>query len=473
MMKLSKKKKKLLAAVFGMALSCAAGGMADAAVNYNPEPPGSVMAETGEASYIVKELVITGNKRHSEEEIKRLVPEATRPLVRTGKLSRQLSLLNDGQTMRIDSAFTPIGNDEYRLTLVVEEIKNDRFAITANNTGNKFSGDWRLGLSWMNTDITKHGDSLGLSYTTSPDEHISDVKQIGFSYRAILPNAGDSMYFTYSYSDVDMGEIHTVPGVMNIEATGKGHTASFHYQRNMVYSRARRQMLDFGIDYKRYENGQNYFFRLIGPTGLNIDNGTDYDVCTFSTTYVDVTRGEHDAFSWNVGWTANLMGDQDDYDRIRWDSDKNFHIFRFGAGYQYTTKSDWIFGLSAGAQWTPNNLIQSEQFGAGGLGSVRGFKERVATGDNGFGGSFEICTPKYIPDSRFVLFVDGAWLSNNTINAGEVGNRHLSSWGIAYRYGSEKLGLYASIDYAHPMSYGGMDNGDAIRPWTFTLTKTF
>ena len=146
MMKLSKKKKLLAAALAGASLfvmPCAA----DAAINYNPEPPGAVMAETGEASYIVTELVITGNKNHSEEEIKRLVPEATRPLVRAGKLSRQLSLLNDGQVMRIDSAFTPIGDQEYRLTLVVEEIKNDKFAISFNNTGNKYSGDWRMALS--------------------------------------------------------------------------------------------------------------------------------------------------------------------------------------------------------------------------------------------------------------------------------------------------------------------------------------
>lgn len=465
-MKLSQKKKKLIAsAICGMALALPC--IADAASN---NPPGSVTSETGEAAYIVTELVITGNKNHTEEEIKRLVPEATRPLVRPGKLSRQLSLLNDGQTMRIDSAFVPIGDKEYRLTLAVEEVKNDRFAISVNNTGNKYSGDWRLGLSWINTDITRNGDSLGLSYTTSPDEHLSDVTQLGFSYRAILPKAGDSMYFAYSYSDVDMGEIYTVPGVMDIEATGKGHTASLHYQRNMVYSKAHRQMLDFGIDYKRYKNGQNYLFRLLN---LNINNGSDYDVCTFSTTYYDVTRKDNDAFSWSIGWTANLLGNQEDYNRVRWNSDKNFHIFRASAGYQYTTKNDWILGVSANAQWTPNDLVQSEQFGAGGLGSVRGFKERIATGDNGVGGRFEIYTPKYIPDSRFVLFVDAAWLSNNTVNVGEVGHRHLSSFGVGYRFSNDKLGLYASIDYAHPMSYGGMDNGNSIRPWTIMLTKTF
>ena len=74
MMKKFHKKQRLLSAVLGMTVSCSAGGVVDAAVNYQPDPPGSVMAETGEASYIVTELTITGNKHHSTEEIKLLCP---------------------------------------------------------------------------------------------------------------------------------------------------------------------------------------------------------------------------------------------------------------------------------------------------------------------------------------------------------------------------------------------------------------
>lgn len=468
MMKLSKKKKLLAAALAGaslLALPCAA----DAEVVLRPTAPGTVISETGEESYIVSELVITGNKEHSEEEIKRLVPEATRPLVRTGKLSRQLSLLNDGQVMRIDSAFTPIGDQEYRLTLVVEEIKNDKFAISLNNTGNKFTGDWRVNISWMNTDMSDMGDAFGLAFTTSPDNHFSDVTQFGMTYKLMFPNSGDTMFFAGSYSNVDMGEIANF-GPLSIEATGKGMTGSLHYQRNLRYSRARRQMLDFGFDLKSYDNAQSY-----NLVGLPIpDIKTNYNVGTFGATYYDISRLDNDAFSWNVGWKTSIMGDQAEYNKVRWDSDTHFDIFHLGAGFQHKTPTDWLIGLNAYAQWTPNDLVQSEQFGAGGLGSVRGFKERVATGDNGIGGSFEIYTPKYIPDSRFVIFIDAAWMSNNHILiAGEQGNRHLSSFGVGYRFGSEKLGLYASIDYAHPMSYGGIDNGDNIRPWTFVLTKTF
>lgn len=462
MVKLSKK--KLLSAVLGAALSCAFGTV-DAAVLYNPDPPGSVMAETGEASYIVTELVITGNKRHTEEEIKRLVPEATRPLVRPGQLSRQLSLLNDGQVMRIESSFTPIADQEYRLTLFVEEVKNDKFAISFNNTGNKFTGDYRASLSWMNTDITKHGDALGIAYTTSPDEHFSDVKLFGLTYKTIFPNSGDSMFFAYIYSDVNMGKIATFPGTgVSLEATGKGHTVSLHYQRNLLFRRARRQILDFGFDYKKYDNALNWIGMLAPGMGIK------YNVGTFSATYYDVTRHDRDVFSWNLGWTTNLIGNSADYDIVRPGSDKSFHIFRTGAAYQYRTESDWLIGLSAYAQWTPNDLVQTEQLGWVGNGSVRGFKERVATGDKGAGGSLEIYTPQFIPGSRFVLFLDGAFLDNNTYNPGER-SRRLASFGLGYRFSSERLGLYASLDYAKPISYGGLEG--ATRPWTFTLTKTF
>lgn len=458
-MKLSKK--QLLAMVLG--LSMAAPGAALAA-----EPgslPDSVLAETGEDSYIVTDVVVTGNQKYSREDILRLVPEATRPLVRPRQLSRQLSLLNDGQIMKIESSLNRVGEQEYKLTLAVEEIEKNHFGISLSNTGNEFTGDYRLGLSWYNADVSHRGDAIGLAYTTSPDEHISDVTQAAFTYKTIFPNSGDSMYFAYGYSNVDMGTIASFGG-LNVEATGKGHTASLHYQRNMLHNKAHQQVLDIGFDYKKYSNDQNW-------PGMGVNNNTDYHVGTLSATYYDITRWQDGTAFWNVGWTTNLIGSQADYNRVRANSDRSFNIFRAGAGYQYRTKTDWRLGIRAYAQWTPNDLITSEQFGAGGLGSVRGFKERVATGDNGFGGSFELYTPEVGPNSRFLLFFDAAQLSNNHLNLGEVGNRNLASFGIGYRYTNEKLGLYASLDYAKPISYGDLDNGRSTRQWTFTLTKTF
>ncbi|MBE6094253.1 MAG: ShlB/FhaC/HecB family hemolysin secretion/activation protein [Schwartzia succinivorans] len=467
MMKLSKKKKLLAAALAGASLFAFSGtGYATPAETM----PGAIADENGETAYVVTDLVISGNHRHTDGEIHLLVPEATRSLVRPGKLSRQLSLINDGQVMRIESAFVPTDIEGvYALHLIIEETPDNHYSVGLSNTGDKRTGDWRLALGWYNTDISGNGDTLGFSYTTSPDEHLSDVTQIALTYKTILPNAGDSAFFSYSYSDTDMGQIGTFNNNINpnaaITATGRGHTMAFHYQRNLFYTRAHHQLLDFGLDYKRYESGQHYE----GVQGTT----TEYDVALFSATYHDIIRRERDMFAWNVGWATNLGGNGNDYAKVRANSTRGFNLFRLGASYQHTTESDWLFGVNAYSQWTKDNLLSSEQFGAGGMGSVRGFKDRVATGDNGIGGSLEIYTPQYLPDSRFVLFFDAAYVGNNHVNAGEVGNRNLASFGIGYRFGSDKLGLYASIDYAKIVSYGGLHEHECYRPWTFTLTKTF
>ena len=81
-------------------------------------------------------------------------------------------------------------------------------------------------------------------------------------------------------------------------------------------------------------------------------------------------------FSWNVGWAANIGGDNNDYAKVRANSTRGFNLFRLGASYQHTTESDWLFGVNAYSQWTKDNLISSEQFGAGGMGSVRGREKR-------------------------------------------------------------------------------------------------
>ena len=453
------KKILLLALALGLGSGTSLAAPAASAV------PGAVMAEGGETAFMVKSVKILGNKQHSEAEIKRLVPEASRMLVRPARLSKQLSLLNDGQVMKIASRLTPVGNREYELTLQVEEVKNDRLAVSVNNTGNDYTGNWRLGLNYFNTDITHHGDALGVAYTTSPDEHFKDVKQVALTYKAILPKAGDSMYFAYSYSDVDMGTIASF-GNFNIDATGKGHTAALHYQHNFKYSHARRQMLDMGVDYKHYENGQSW-----QGLGQNVKN--NYDITTFSVGYYDITRRQQDSYSWQAGWTTNLAGDKEDYEKVRAGADKNFQIFRLGGSYQYRTQADWLLGISVQGQYTPDKLVSSEQLGGGGVGSVRGFKERVATGDKGILANFEIYTPKVLKNSRFVLFCDTAYLVNNSPNLGEENNRSLSSVGIGYRYADEKLGLGVSLDYAKVVDDGGLTAKGARRPWTFMLTKTF
>ena len=131
------------------------------------------------------------------------------------------------------------------------------------------------------------------------------------------------------------------------------------------------------------------------------------------------------------------------------------------------------YGARINAQYTNDNLTALEQLGGGGVNSVRGFREHVASGDKGILGSLEIYTPEFAKNHRFLLFTDMARLSNNEYNVGER-SRTLSSWGIGYRFlGQQDCGVNVSLDYAMSMSDGGLDMGKNNRRWNLIVSCQF
>ena len=101
-------------------------------------------------------------------------------------------------------------------------------------------------------------------------------------------------------------------------------------------------------------------------------------------------------------------------------------------------------------------LISGEQFGLGGLGSVRGTSEdRPITGDNGAFASLEITTPELAAGLRLIGFVDAGWLGNNQPNETTKPARDtLASLGLGLRYGNGP--------FAASLEYGRLLNGSKV-----------
>jgi len=62
----------------------------------------------------------------------------------------------------------------------------------------------------------------------------------------------------------------------------------------------------------------------------------------------------------------------------------------------FAIEPDWILTVRADGQWTSEPLISNEQFGAGGVNSVRGYREGEVFGDNGWHMSVEQDTPAHV-----------------------------------------------------------------------------
>lgn len=449
----NKRKRLALALAAGLSVSMLAAPIVQAA------PAGQ---------FDVKEVKIVGNEHWGEDAIRSMLPELKHKTVDVAKLSSQIEMLNDTQAATLSADFAMTEKDGgYVLTINVKEKQAQHLALNVNNSGNDYTGDWRLTTTYTNTNLTQHADSLGAAYVTSPG-HWEDVKQAAFVYRSLIPSLGDSAYITASYSDVNLGQIANFGGI-GISATGKGHTFGAHYQHNIKYTRAHKQILDFGLDYKHYNNAQNYDY-----AGARLfHDGVDFDVKTASVSYVDISQRPNNFFAWSLGYTGNINGDEKAFNTYRYGSDKQFNLLKASFNEQHRLPGDWILGLRASGQYTKDNVVTTEQLGAGGSTSVRGFQERVASADKGYVGTFEIYTPEVFPHARFSVFTDFARLVNNHAYNGELTSDTIASVGLGYRYNNEADGWGLTLSYAHAYDDLNLDRTGVLRPWQISLTKTF
>ena len=433
---------------------------------------GLTLGEASQAPAIqtimVNAITYSGNGKLSNTQINYLLPELKQGKVDVAALSRQIQLVNDSGAASLSVNFV-MDKATGQATAVgtAKEVKTEHTFVSLDNTGNDLTGDFRTSVTYVNTNTSGNADTFGLSYVTSPD-HISDTTQAALFYRQLLPKAGDSLYFTYSYSDVDMGQIASFGG-LSMSATGSGQTYGLHYQHNLKYSPSEKSWLDFGIDYKDYKNAQN--FSLNGVPILT--QGADFSVTTVGLTYGSSLRSASKATSYNLGYITNLNGDHAKYNNYRTGSDTQFGIFRAGISQQYKMSGGWIGSLRLQAQYTKDNLLTTEQLGAGGMYSVRGFDERAVSADNGYIAKAELYTPEIAQGQRLVLFSDMGHLYNNKANIGELTNDTIASVGLGYRYTDAAHSWNVSLDYAYVVDDIENKSKQDSDKWHIAISKKF
>jgi hemolysin activation/secretion protein len=109
--------------------------------------------------------------------------------------------------------------------------------------------------------------------------------------------------------------------------------------------------------------------------------------------------------------------------------------------------SAWLWTARGAWQFSPDVLIAGEQFGLGGLGSVRGTEiERPITGDKGLSATLEASTPELAPGMRVLGFVDAGYVRNNKPDGlANPSSDRVASVGMGVRYATGAFA--ASLDY--------------------------
>ena len=225
------------------------------------------------------------------------------------------------------------------------------------------------------------------------------------------------------------------------EITGRGTTRGLSYTHYFHPAGAYRSTLAVGLDDK--------LFRAPVVGGIVLPTG---DVRSRPASLEYAGRYDNDAFSLNgaISYARNIAGgrnnDTASYAANRFGADEQWEVMRTQMTMIMRLKGGWMVNATARGQFTREPLIAGEQFGVGGVASVRGFDERSVTGDRGLSLSFELWTPELAKDLRLLAFLDSARISRIQAVAGTGTSESIMSVGVGLRYGLSRTGSF-SLDY--------------------------
>jgi hemolysin activation/secretion protein len=334
----------------------------------------------------IERLRVTGSRYFSLGRIKSKVPSLAKDSVpHLPTVQEELVALNKRSS---DRAITPVlrpgktpGKLEVELK-VEDELPlhggvqiDDRYS--ADTTRLRVGGNIRYDNLWQK----EH--SISASYQTSPMD-TEEVKVLSGTYVAKFENTDDLLALYAVKSDTSVATIGTL-GVI-----GTGVITGARYIHPLKSMDGYFHNVTLGADYKDFDEA----VELLGADSLN----TPIDYLLFGANYSGTWIDEEATSKLNAGvnFAPRGLGNiQKEFENKRFQSQPNFAYLRLGGEHtEPLGLGAQLFGRLSG-QIASGPLISNEQYGAGGLDTVRGYLESQALGDDGITGTLEVRSPPF------------------------------------------------------------------------------
>ena len=396
----------------------------------------------------LERVVVEGAKHHDDANILRSLPALRQgEVVNIDELQRNLNLANE--SFAKNTAVTFRQSESTGQTDALVRVVDDRplrFITSLDNSGNRSTGRYRLGVSLLHANLFDRDHTLSAQALTSPT-HPGKVAILGVGYRVPLYELGDSVDVTLGYSNVDSGRIDL------FSVSGNGLILGARYNRQLTTVGGWEHKLAFGLDRRNYGN-------TVLPAAGGPSLVPSLRVTPLSLGYSGSLRSARRDVAASVTLTRNLplgsRGDTAAFNQpgARAGADASFTTLKATANLTERLTPDWSFRAAAAAQFTQDLLISAEQFGAGGADSVRGFAEREVAADKGVRTGFELWGPDVgmrtgVSGLRLqpIAFLDAAWVKFN-LAPGTIVSQSISSLGLGLR-GSWERSASFRLDYGY------------------------
>ena len=403
----------------------------------------------------VGRLRVHGSRYFDINEIKREAPSlAEGQLVNFAQAQKDLVGLNQLPDRRvtpvIQAGALPGTMD---VDLNVKDTLPLHGSVELNNRYSVDTPSLRLNGALSYDNLWQLGHAIGGSVQVSPQAFNKVQVYTGF-YTARFPDV-DWLTLTLQGTKQDSN----VSTLGSIDVAGKGDVIGLRMGIKLPTMGNYFQSFTLGIDYKAF----NQSVRLGAATAAT-ETPTNYLPTTLD--YTGTWVGKNFLTDLDLQIVYNIRGigsNARQFDNNRFAADRNFIYLRGDVSHTQDLPLDMqLFGKVAG-QVSDSPLINSEEFSAGGLGTVRGYLESEVLGDDAAVFNFEFRTPSLLgwvrapagaaksgDEWRFYFFTDAAAVSIQDPLPEQTERYSLASFG-----GGTRLTLInhfnGSLDLAIPL----------------------
>jgi hemolysin activation/secretion protein len=363
----------------------------------------------------VEAIDVQGTRRLRPSYIQRRLARVTRPPLQVEELIAGLELLQTDPLIANISADLQAGTQPGTNRLVVTAIEADSFAVTTslNNDRSPNVGSWNRQIGITQGNMSGIGDALSLSFTNT-----SGVNELQGSY-ALPVNAREGrvqLDATLTTSRVTADEFEV------LDISSLSNQVSLSFQQPIM--RSTTQELSLGLALNRQYGQTRLGIDDIGPfplsPGADERGRTTVTTLGFSQTWthrdaqqVFSLRSQFDLGIGLLGATVSDSNDRND----EADPDSRFLSWQGQAQWVRLLAPDTLLLVRGSGQLASEPLLSQAQFGLGGRGTVRGYRQDLLLTDSGVQGSIEARVPLVrVPDINGVLqitpFVDAGYSWN-------------------------------------------------------------
>ncbi|NJO59757.1 MAG: ShlB/FhaC/HecB family hemolysin secretion/activation protein [Richelia sp. RM2_1_2] len=406
----------------------------------------------------IENIEIIGANKTKKSYIRSRIQLAKLDPLQKSELEDQLRLLKVDPIFKNVEATLKTGSEFGKSILEVRVTEANAFnaAVNFDNYSPPSVGSVRYGLGLAYNNLTGSGDQIYASYNRSTT---GGANLYDFGYRLPVNPMNGSLQLRAAINDYRITDSEFAD--LNIE--GNSELYEISYRQPLIRSTREEFALSLGFAFR---NGQTFLDNEPQRFGFGPDDDgvSRTSVVKFGQDYIKRDpRGAwtgRSQFSLGTGLFDATENDSPNPDgqfvswlgqaqRVQRLSDDNLLIFRLDL------------------QLTPNSLLPSEQFVAGGGQTLRGYRQNVLYGDNGLRFSIEdriavMRNKAGIPTLQVAPFFDFGTIWNHADNPNKFPREEsLSSLGLGLLW-QPIPGLNTRLDYAVPL-VNIRDRGDNLQ----------